>query len=160
MPISGAGAPRFVVDVGVEGARAGPEALQRTAVAGVVPDAGRHRSPGARHPGHLADAGGRIGHEVDDELGQSDVELGVCEREVFSRAKAHVDPRAALPGGSRELLRGVDGGDRRGAQAASQLDGQGAGATADIEHPVTALDAGEIGEPVGEGNRIRPMNRS
>ena len=63
--------------------------------AGVVPDAGRDDAAGAGDARHLPKPGDRIGHEVDDELGERGVERGVGEGERLRRGAL----RRRRPGG-------------------------------------------------------------
>ena len=110
--------------------------------------------PGAGDAGHLAQAGDRVGHEVDDELGERGVELAVVERELL-RARV-LDPHARLPtaDGGDEALGGVDGGDRFRAEPLDELGGQRPGPAPDVECALSRLHAGEVGELRREVPRV------
>lgn len=57
-----------------------PEERQRSGVAGVVPDAGADDPTGPGDPLHLGQPGDRVGHEMDDQLREADIEGGVGKR--------------------------------------------------------------------------------
>ncbi len=139
-----AGELRLVDRVRVELSRRFPEGTQRTASAGVVPDARDHDSTSPDHPRHLVQPGDRIRHEVDDELGERRIEAVVGEGECLGARLPNVDPGVPLPRRSDERLRGVGGGDRIGAQARHQLGGERARPAPDVDHPLPGIDAREI----------------
>ena len=64
---------------------------------GAVPDARRHRAARPGDPPHLAQPGDRVGHEVDDQLGQGRVEGVVVVRELLRGPLAYVEPRGTAP---------------------------------------------------------------
>lgn len=92
-----AGELRLVDRVRVELSRRFPEGTQRTASAGVVPDARDHDSTSPDHPRHLVQPGDRIRHEVDDELGERRIEAVVGEGEGLSARPPNLDPGVPLP---------------------------------------------------------------
>ncbi len=61
----------------------------------------------------------------------NDVGDGSCSALACARRR-----RVPVAGGGDERCRGVDGGNRFGAEPRDQLGGEGAGAAADIEHPL------------------------
>ena len=82
---AGAGQIRLVVRGRVQLAHGGPERGQRSAVARVVPHAGGDGPAGAGDPAQLPQALYRVGHEVDDQLGQRGVKGVGRERQLLGR---------------------------------------------------------------------------
>ena len=120
----------------------------------VVPDARGHDAAGPGDTSHLAEPRDRIGHEVDDELGQRGVELVVHERELLRDGSSNRDVGLAGLRGGDEGLRRVDRSNGGRPQPSDQLRGQRAWPAADIEHPLPCDDAGEVGEHRGEPDRV------
>jgi hypothetical protein len=94
---AGARPTGLVVHGWVQFPRRLPERADRAALAAVVPHAGGHRPARRGHPAHLAQARHRVGHEVDHELGQGDVEAAVGEGQLLGRRLADIHPRQPLP---------------------------------------------------------------
>src|SRR5262249_43083726 len=69
--------PPLVVDVRLGPAGGPPEDAQRPFTAAVIPDAACDNASRTRYAPHLRDAGGRVRHEVDDELRYRRVEPAV-----------------------------------------------------------------------------------
>src|SRR3954454_6329720 len=105
-------------------------------------------------PAELTYGGWRILHERDDELRERDVEAVVGERQILCRSLVHLQSRKARAQYAGELGRRL-GGDDAGA-AVDECARQGAGAGADVEHPLPAGDTGELGEERREANRVTP----
>ncbi len=144
LPSAPARALRLVVDVRIEFASRRPEAGQRAATLREVPDTGRDDTAGVRDPCHLFDARDRVGHEVDDELGQRRVELPVVERQLLGRRATDVGAWMPVPRRLDERLRGIDRGDELGSHAPHELRGQCSRAAADIQHTLSCRHACEI----------------
>ena len=85
MALAGAGQVRLVFGGRIQRAHCRPEHGQRPAAARVVPHAGTDDPAGPGHPAHLPQAQYRIGHEVDDQLGQRGIEDVIRERQPFGR---------------------------------------------------------------------------
>ena len=79
----------------------------------MIPDAGGHDAPLARHPRHLPQPRDRVGHEVDDELRQRGVELAGGERQLLGRGTLHVHAGVALARRRDEGLGRIDRGARK-----------------------------------------------
>src|SRR5205085_12085106 len=107
------------------------------------PDAGGDAASRAGHTAHPAQAGYRVGHEVDDELCERGVELVVAERQLLGRRAADVDSRVSRLRRSDELLGRINGGDVSRSDAANELGDEGARSAADVEHAHRGLDTGE-----------------
>jgi hypothetical protein len=122
--------------------------------------AGSDHPAGTGDPGHLRQPGHWIGHEVHDQLGESEIEAVVGERETFSHGALHVDPGQA----------GTDGGDERGGRihradgahtkTVHQLCGQSSRPASDVQRPLARLDLGQFHKPRSQRPGDGPMNRS
>ena len=154
MPLSRACEVRLVHDVGIALARGVPEEAERSLATGVIPDARRQDAVLAGDAGHLAEPGDWIRHEVDDELGQSRVELAIAERELLGGREPNLDAWMALLRRRDERLRRIDRGNVDRPQAADELSGERAGPAADVEHPLAGSDLGEVGELRRERHRV------
>ena len=143
----------LVLDLGIEVVRGLPEQAERSPVAGVIPHAGRDHAAVARHARHLAEPGDGVRHEVHDELREGGVERAVVERQVLRRGALDVDLGVALACRRDEGRRGIDGRHVIRSEAADQFCRERAGTTADVEHALARLDAGQIRE---EGSERRP----
>ena len=135
---------RLVHDVGIVLARGVPEEAERSLATGVIPDARRQDAVLAGDAGHFAEPGDWIRHEVDDELGQSRVELAIAERELLGGREPNLDAWMALFRRRDERLRRIDRGNVDRPKAADQLGGERAGTAADVEHPLAGRDLGEV----------------
>ena len=111
----------------------------------MIPDAGRDDAARPGDPGHLAEAGDRIGHEVDDELGERGIEGAVLERDRLGAGLADVDPREPVADGRDERRRRIERGHVIRADARDELPGQGARPRPDVEDALTGPDPGEVG---------------
>jgi hypothetical protein len=120
----------------------------------VVPDAGSDDTACTGHASHLAEPADRVGHEVDDELRESGVELIVRERQLLRRGQSDVDARVPFGRGGRELSRGIDRGDCFGADAPHELRRQGAGPAADVDDVLARFNAGKVRQLRCEWSRI------
>jgi hypothetical protein len=120
-----------------------PEHTEHRHLAGVVPDATRHRPP--RDAPHLGDALLGIGHEVQHELREDDVEGAVGERELLGGGEAHVGVGRHRARELHERGRRVDPADVRGAETVRELCEQGARPATDVERTVSPRDSGRIG---------------
>ena len=74
-----AGESNSSVTVGSRRPRHIPEEPERAEAARVVPDARRNDAARSRDAAHLGEAGDRVGHEVDHQLGERGVERAVVE---------------------------------------------------------------------------------
>ena len=83
---------------------------------------------------------------MDDELRKSSIECVVRERQLLRGAEPDVDARVACTGGLDERLRRIDRGDGIGADPGDELRGERARPAADVDHPLSGCDPGEIGE--------------
>jgi hypothetical protein len=99
-----AGQAGFVGCVGVELVDGIPERRQGRLPACVVPDARCNHTAVACDPCHLGQSAYWIGHEMNDELGEGRVELGIVKWQLFSGRDAYLNPRMALSGCGNELL--------------------------------------------------------
>ena len=105
--------------------------------------------------------GDGVRHEVDDELCQGGVEGPILERQLLGGRSSHVDRRDGAPASGRDESFGrIDRRHGRRPQPPDELGGQGTRATADIEHPLSGGDRGELGERGASGAEYLPMNRS
>ena len=93
---------RFVGRLGIELPNRRPEQAQWAPPTGVVPDARDDDSTRTGDSRHLAQAGDRIRHEMDDQLRESDVELGIGKGQLLGRRTPDVDAGMALAGGGHE----------------------------------------------------------
>ena len=134
------------IDARVELARGLPEDTERALVAGVIPDAGRDDAARPGDARHLGQPGDRIGHEMDDELGERRVERRVRERQLLGGRPADVDAGMARPGGGDERLGWVDGGDGSRSEPRDELGRQRTGAASDIERPLARADPRDVGQ--------------
>jgi hypothetical protein len=142
--LTDAGQLGFVGDRWVHGPRDIPEQPERSRTAGVIPDARRDDPTGTNHACHLGDPADRIGHEMDDQLGQCSVEAVVLEGQGLRGAKPNIDSGMS---GSRRLdegLRRVHGGDALEARSGHELRCQGTRAATDIEDSLACPHAGEV----------------
>ena len=99
----------------------------------MVPDAGADQPAGAGDPPHLREPGDRVGHEVDDELGERGVDRVVVVGEVLGDTLLDLDAGHVLAGRRDEGGRRVDRQDLGGAVAAHQHLGEDAGPAAHVE---------------------------
>src|SRR4051794_5984447 len=123
-----------------------PERTERALAAAVVPDARGDDATPARHAAHLAQAGDRVAHEVDDELRKRGGELVLAEWQLLGRRAADVDARVPRLRRSHELLGRLHGRNVLCSDTADELGDQGAGPAADIQHAHRRLDTGEVAE--------------
>ena len=144
MPGTGAGEPGFVLRAGIERVRGVPERAERPTTSRVVPDASRDDATRPRDAPHLAEAGERIGHEVDHQLGEGSIESGVIERQVLGRCQPNIDAGLPEPGRGNERFGWIDGRDVLGSDAADQLSGQGTRSAAHVQHALSGRDAGQV----------------
>ena len=113
--------------------------------------------PGQRHTPHLAQPGDGVGHEVDDELGEGDVEGAVGERQAFGGCRPHVDPGVPRARSLHESLRRVDGRDgSRGRRVVRARSTRAPG-----PHPTSRTrwpgrDRRQVGEEGCERHRVPP----
>ena len=116
----------------------------------MVPDAGGDDPAGHGDPGHLPDAGDRVAHEVDDELGQRRVEGVVGVGQLLGGAAAHVGGGQAGVQRRDERRGRVDGRHVLLADPADQLGAQRPRASPDVQHPLPAAHLREVGQAGGE----------
>ena len=152
--LSGTGQLGFAFHAGVELAHCVPIRTERPAPAGVIPDGSRYDAARARHSRHLLEPGNRIGHEVNDELGQSCIELVVGKRQVLRRCTFDPNSRMTLASRHDERLRGIDGCDAVCTEPLHKLRRQRAGAAADVEHALAGDHVGEVREQRSERNGV------
>ncbi len=105
--------------LGVGVVRSVPEGAQQRHPLGVVPHARRDRPSDPGRGAHRRDTGGRIVHEVDDELRQHDVERLLVRGQPLGCRDADIDARNAPAALVDERLGRID---RRNARHAQQLD--------------------------------------
>ena len=79
-----------------------------------------------------------------DELGHGDIKPTVVERQLFRTRLAHVDTGVALPVGSDERARRVDGAHRTGAKASDEPGRQRSRPTSDIERRLPGTDVRQL----------------
>ena len=91
-----------------------------------------------------------------DQLGQTYIKCTVAERQPLGRCHPDIHPPEPLGHRRGERLRRVHRGDRILAQATDQLRGQRPGPAANIEGPLPAVEAGQVGEQAAERLRITP----
>ena len=144
----------LIHDAGVQLACRQPERAQRSVTPGIVPDAGRDDAPRPCHTGHLRQSRYRIGHEVDDELGEGCIELAVREWAACSAAAWRMSTpgwrnRAAATNDSEGSTRR----DRRRPEAADEFTRERAGTAADVKDPGAGTHVGEIGQQWCERRR-------
>jgi hypothetical protein len=123
MALTGTGKRRFVLNVTVELPRRVPEQAQWSVAAGVVSDTSGNSSSRSRHARHLAHP---IGHEMNDELRQRDIEHPILVRQLLGDATLDVDPGIATPSGRDDRLRGIDRTDVPGPEPATASEGRAA----------------------------------
>ena len=120
----------------------------------MVPDAGRHHTTGLSEWRHLAESDDGLLHEVDHELGESAVERGIPEGQPLGGGLPDINARVPLPSGIDERFGRVYGRDATGPDPLDQLTHEGARAAADIEHPQSRSDPGEVGKLRRQAARI------
>ncbi len=150
----GSGELRFVVDRRIELTGDLPAGAERAVAAAVVPDGGSDDTARARDPSHLAQAGDRIRHEVDDELGQCRVEARVLERQRLGWCLTHVHVRMTLAQRFDEGLRRIRGSDSLSADPSHELAGECAWARANVDDVLPVRDLREVGEQRRERRRV------
>ena len=101
---AGSGQFGFIGDVWIELSGRLPEDVERTFIAGMVPDTGSHRPARTCHPLHLAEALAGVGHEMDHQLSESLIENSVLEGKLLRARPSYVHFGKALVGGGDELL--------------------------------------------------------
>ena len=107
-------------------------------------DAATATGPG--HPRHLPEAGGRVAHEVHDELRQCEVEGAVLEGQLLGAARAHVDLGQPFAQAGDERHRGVERHHVRRPEPVDQHGGERAGAAAHVEGAVARLRPEQVEE--------------
>ncbi len=153
VPLADPGALGLVVDRVAQAAHRRPEHRQRAALAGVVPDAGADHTAGTSDPSHLRQPDDRVGHEVDDELGERGVDRVVAVGQLLGHALLDLDAGHVLAGSGDEGRRRVDREDVGGAVATDQLLGEHAGPAAHVEDGARARELGPVGEHGRERDR-------
>jgi pimeloyl-ACP methyl ester carboxylesterase len=83
---------------------------------------------------------------VHDELGESRVERGVGQRQLFGATELHFDTGIARPSRLDEACRRVNSGDTAFAHPCDELSHERSGAAPDVEHSPPSNDADEISE--------------
>jgi hypothetical protein len=156
MPLARARKLRLVGDVRVELAGSLPERMERSLLAGVIPDAGRDDAAGSRHPGHLAQSPDRVCQQMDDELSEGAVELRVLEGKLLCRSALHGHSRMPLSSRCQEWLGRIRGGDAGRAEPMHELGGQGTRAGAHVDHSLPGDDSREVRERRGEWDGVPP----
>ena len=117
----------------IDGYRGAPEIGDRRTSTGVVPHAGRDHPAGSDDTTHLAEPDHWVGHEVDDELGEGDVEATVVERQLLGTRLSHVDAGVPFAGRGDERSGRIDGANGCGAEARDESGRQRSRAAPDIE---------------------------
>ena len=133
-----------------------PEHPEWSCAALMVPDTRGDDTVATRHPSHLDEPGHGVGHEVNDKLGHGRIERRIIERKLLGGSTLHVDGRMTLLHGGGEGLRRIDSRHGPRAQPPHQLGRQRARAATDVEHALSRLDRGQVGERGSEGNRVPP----
>ena len=117
----------------IEGVGDLPERRDRRVPTSVVPDTGGDDATRTHDSSHLAQPGLRVGHEVDDELGQRDIEPAAVERELLGTRLLHLDTGVALAVGGDERRRRIDGRDLVSSQDLDESRGERPWTAADVE---------------------------
>ena len=159
MSLARARQERLALGVRIELAHHLPEEAQRPSVPGVIPDARRDDAARPRDARRLAQPADRIGHEVDDELCERQVEGGGLERQVLGgRAldgHAWMPPRAAATNGSEGSTAVTDSGPSRCTSSVVSAPGPQptSSARCPAETPAKSASSGANGS-------VPPMKRS
>lgn len=146
MTFAGAREAGFVVHIRIELPGCLPERGERSAFPGVIPHARRDHATGGRHALHLAQAGDRVGHEMNDELGEGRIEARVAEGNALGSSMPNVDAWIASFRCGDKLLGGIDRGHGISAEPPHELSRQGARPATDVQHALAGAGTAEIGE--------------
>ncbi len=105
------------------------------------PDAADDDAVGTSNAAHLAQAGLRVGEEVHDQLREDGVEPVVGEGKLFGRGEPDVGTRNPFSACVDKRLGRVNRGHALRSHELGQRPRQAAGAAADVEHAVAAVDS-------------------
>jgi hypothetical protein len=133
-----------------------PEEAERALIPRVIPYARCDDAARSSDAPHLAQPRDRVGHEVDDELGERDVELVVLERQLLGRRLLDGHAGVPLARGCHERLGRVGRRDGLRPEPPHQFGRQRAGPAADVERPLSLGDARKVGEERRERLRVPP----
>jgi hypothetical protein len=127
-----------------------PERAQERHLACVVPDAGGDDSFWAGHAHHLLHACFGVSQEVDDQLGEGDIEGAICEWQIFGRRKYDLDARQARPARLDERLRWVSRAHTFHSESVRKRRSERPRPAANIESAHSRLDTGKANQRGGE----------
>ncbi len=128
--------------------------LRGSLPAAQIPNARRHRPIRPGDPAHLPNTCDGVGHVMDDQLGQGEIEQVVVEGQALSRGFSHGDARESLPRCRDERRRRVDSRHRLSAEPVDEHAGEGTRPTADLDGRLVAGHTGEVGEDRRQQRRV------
>jgi hypothetical protein len=105
---------------------------------------------------HLPQAADRVGHEVDDQLGERGVENIGVERQLLGGRLPDVGRGQPLPHRGHERGRRLDRADRVRPGPAGELGRQRPGPAAHVQQPLAPVHAGQVGELARERPGVLP----